>query len=146
MISFNDENLYQFLQSHFPADPDAPCLILPDGQVVSYGALQQGSFSRARELGAKALALALPEVAGEVRGARFAGEPLPAIARNQRARPGALVGRRDELALAPVLQHVAVARHVGGEDRLPRRHRFSGPDPELSRCRRPGRQSGVRRA
>ncbi len=43
MTSFNDENLYQFLQSHFPADSDAPCLILPDGQVVSYGTLQQES-------------------------------------------------------------------------------------------------------
>jgi malonyl-CoA/methylmalonyl-CoA synthetase len=43
MTSSKNENLYQVLQSHFPADPAAPCLILPDGTVVSYGALEQES-------------------------------------------------------------------------------------------------------
>jgi malonyl-CoA/methylmalonyl-CoA synthetase len=38
-----NENLYQVLQSRFPADPEAPCLILPGGRVVSYGTLQQES-------------------------------------------------------------------------------------------------------
>jgi len=38
-----NENLYQVLQSRFPTDPEAPCLILSDGSVVSYGMLQQES-------------------------------------------------------------------------------------------------------
>jgi malonyl-CoA/methylmalonyl-CoA synthetase len=38
-----NENLYQVLQSRFPTDPASPCLILPDGRVVSYGMLQQES-------------------------------------------------------------------------------------------------------
>ncbi len=37
------ENLYEILQSHFPANPDAPCLILPDGGEVSYGRLHRES-------------------------------------------------------------------------------------------------------
>jgi malonyl-CoA/methylmalonyl-CoA synthetase len=38
-----NENLYQVLQSRFPAEAAAPCLILPDGRVVSYGRLQEES-------------------------------------------------------------------------------------------------------
>jgi malonyl-CoA/methylmalonyl-CoA synthetase len=37
------ENLYEVLKSHFPENPDAPCLILPDGGEVGYGKLQQES-------------------------------------------------------------------------------------------------------
>jgi malonyl-CoA/methylmalonyl-CoA synthetase len=37
------ENLYEILQSRFPANPDAPCLILPDGSEVSYGKLHRES-------------------------------------------------------------------------------------------------------
>ena len=37
------ENLYEILKSHFPENPDAPCLILPDGGEVSYGKLDQES-------------------------------------------------------------------------------------------------------
>ena len=37
------ENLYEILQSRFPANPDAPCLILPDGSEVSYGRLHRES-------------------------------------------------------------------------------------------------------
>jgi len=36
-------NLYEILKSHFPADPEAPCLILPDGGVVSYSKLEKES-------------------------------------------------------------------------------------------------------
>ena len=35
-------NLYALLQSRFPADRSAPCLILPGGDDVSYGALEDG--------------------------------------------------------------------------------------------------------
>lgn len=38
-----NENLYETLQTHFPDNPDAPCLILPDGSEVSYGKLRQES-------------------------------------------------------------------------------------------------------
>jgi malonyl-CoA/methylmalonyl-CoA synthetase len=38
-----NENLYEILQSCFPANPDATCLILPDGAEVSYGRLQRES-------------------------------------------------------------------------------------------------------
>ena len=38
-----NENLYEILKSHFPGNPDAPCLILPDGDEVSYGRLDQES-------------------------------------------------------------------------------------------------------
>ncbi|HWU38745.1 MAG TPA: AMP-binding protein, partial [Candidatus Acidoferrum sp.] len=41
MTAVADENLYQFLKSHFPADPEAPCLILPDGGIVSYGRIEK---------------------------------------------------------------------------------------------------------
>jgi len=37
------ENLYEILQSRFPKDPDAPCLILPDNSEISYGRLGQES-------------------------------------------------------------------------------------------------------
>ena len=36
-------NLYALLKSCFPEDPDAPCLILPGGDVVSYGDLEKES-------------------------------------------------------------------------------------------------------
>jgi malonyl-CoA/methylmalonyl-CoA synthetase len=35
-------NLYALLQSRFPADRTAPCLLLPDGSELSYGALEDG--------------------------------------------------------------------------------------------------------
>ena len=41
MTTAADANLYQFLKSHFPADQEAPCLILPDGGTVSYDRLEQ---------------------------------------------------------------------------------------------------------
>jgi malonyl-CoA/methylmalonyl-CoA synthetase len=43
MNNVMNENLYAVLQARFPADPDAACLILPDGAEVSYGMLQQES-------------------------------------------------------------------------------------------------------
>ena len=36
-------NLYEILRSRFPGNPDAPCLILPGGDVVSYGRLEKES-------------------------------------------------------------------------------------------------------
>ena len=35
-------NLYALLQSRFPADRSAPCLLMPDGTNLSYGALEDG--------------------------------------------------------------------------------------------------------
>lgn len=37
------ENIYEILQARFPANPDAPCLILPEGPEISYGRLRQES-------------------------------------------------------------------------------------------------------
>ena len=38
-----NENLYDILKARFPGNPDAPCLILPDGEKVSYGRLDRES-------------------------------------------------------------------------------------------------------
>ena len=46
-------NLYALLQSRFPVDRSAPCLILPDGDAVSYGALEAGVGRLAALLKAK---------------------------------------------------------------------------------------------
>ena len=46
-------NLYALLQSRFPADRSAPCLLLPDGDEVSYGALEDGAGRLAALLSAK---------------------------------------------------------------------------------------------
>ena len=35
------ENLYDIFRSGFPADPSAPCLILPDGKIVTYDDLER---------------------------------------------------------------------------------------------------------
>src|ERR1019366_10513706 len=35
-------NLYALLQSRFPAARSAPCLLLPDGDDLNYGALEDG--------------------------------------------------------------------------------------------------------
>jgi malonyl-CoA/methylmalonyl-CoA synthetase len=37
-----NHNLYALLQSRFPVDRSAPCLILPGGEAISYGALEAG--------------------------------------------------------------------------------------------------------
>ena len=37
------DNLYSLLAGRFPADPEAPCLILPDGRRVSYAELESQS-------------------------------------------------------------------------------------------------------
>jgi malonyl-CoA/methylmalonyl-CoA synthetase len=38
-----NDNLYALLAARFPQNPDAPCLILPDGRRVSYGELESQS-------------------------------------------------------------------------------------------------------
>ena len=38
-----NENLYEILQSRFPENSNAPCLILPDGSEISYGRMQHES-------------------------------------------------------------------------------------------------------
>ncbi len=38
-----NENLYEILKVRFPENPDAPCLILPNGDEISYGRLEQES-------------------------------------------------------------------------------------------------------
>ena len=42
-IHGKNENLYEILKSRFPGNPKAPCLILADGDEVSYGRLHQES-------------------------------------------------------------------------------------------------------
>jgi malonyl-CoA/methylmalonyl-CoA synthetase len=39
----SDQNLYDFLKRGFPADPQAPCMILPGGAVITYGMLDEQS-------------------------------------------------------------------------------------------------------
>jgi malonyl-CoA/methylmalonyl-CoA synthetase len=46
-------NLYALLQSRFPVDRSAPCLLLPDGDEVSYGVLEDGIGRLAALLAAK---------------------------------------------------------------------------------------------
>ncbi|MBI2354226.1 MAG: malonyl-CoA synthase [Deltaproteobacteria bacterium] len=41
MNDVKNENLYELLSSRFPVDPAAPCLILPDGDEVSYAGLER---------------------------------------------------------------------------------------------------------
>lgn len=43
MIMSKNENLYSLLSSHFPAAPDAPCVILPDGRAWTYGDVERAS-------------------------------------------------------------------------------------------------------
>jgi len=38
-----NRNLYSLLSSHFPKDPVAPCMILPDGRVWTYGDVERAS-------------------------------------------------------------------------------------------------------
>jgi malonyl-CoA/methylmalonyl-CoA synthetase len=38
-----NENLYSLLSSHFPRDDKAPCMILPDGRVWTYGDVERAS-------------------------------------------------------------------------------------------------------
>src|SRR5574340_1634722 len=38
-----NRNLYSLLAARFPADPAAPCLLLPDGSETSYGDLERYS-------------------------------------------------------------------------------------------------------
>ncbi len=37
------QNLYDFLKAGFPADPRTPCMVLPDGAVITYGMLDAES-------------------------------------------------------------------------------------------------------
>ncbi|MFT3726438.1 MAG: AMP-binding protein [Terricaulis sp.] len=46
-------NLYQLIQSRFPADRSKPCFIMPDGREVSYAMLEQGVGRAAALLRAK---------------------------------------------------------------------------------------------
>ena len=38
-----NQNLYALLAAHFPQDPAAPCMILPDGRVWTYGDVERAS-------------------------------------------------------------------------------------------------------
>jgi malonyl-CoA/methylmalonyl-CoA synthetase len=49
-------NLYALLQSRFPRDRSAPCLIQPSGETISYGALEAGVGRMAALLRAKGVA------------------------------------------------------------------------------------------
>lgn len=48
-------NLYALLAAHFPSDASAPCLILPDGRVWSYGDIERASARIANLLTAMGL-------------------------------------------------------------------------------------------
>jgi len=52
----NDENLYSLLRSRFPRNPEAPCLILPDGRAWTYGDIDQASGRIARLIATLGLA------------------------------------------------------------------------------------------
>lgn len=41
MSNFSNENLYEILRTGFPADPEAPCLLLPYGGEISYAAMER---------------------------------------------------------------------------------------------------------
>jgi malonyl-CoA/methylmalonyl-CoA synthetase len=43
MNKVKNENLYEVIERHFSTEPEAPCMILPDGRVLSYGTLKQES-------------------------------------------------------------------------------------------------------
>ena len=49
MAAVSNANLYALMQSRFPAERAQPCLFLPDGRALSYGALEEG-VSRAAAL------------------------------------------------------------------------------------------------
>ena len=38
-----NQNLYALLAGHFPRQPDAPCMILADGRVWTYGDVERAS-------------------------------------------------------------------------------------------------------
>jgi malonyl-CoA/methylmalonyl-CoA synthetase len=38
-----NQNLYSLLSAHFPKDPAAPCMILPDGRIWTYGDVERAS-------------------------------------------------------------------------------------------------------
>ncbi|MCX7150275.1 MAG: hypothetical protein NTY05_12835, partial [Rhodocyclales bacterium] len=38
-----DANVYSLLAAHFPTDHAAPCMILPDGRVWTYGDIERAS-------------------------------------------------------------------------------------------------------
>ncbi|MDR3566572.1 MAG: malonyl-CoA synthase [Syntrophobacteraceae bacterium] len=43
MGNFTDQNLYDFLKAGFPAAPRTPCMLLPDGSVITYGMIDEQS-------------------------------------------------------------------------------------------------------
>ena len=45
-------NLYDFLKGGFPADPQTPCMMLPDGAVITYGMIEEESARFANLLAA----------------------------------------------------------------------------------------------
>ena len=48
-------NLYALLAAHFPAAPAAPCMILPDGRVWTYGDVERASARMANLIAALGL-------------------------------------------------------------------------------------------
>ncbi len=50
-----NQNLYSLLAEHFPKDPAAPCMILPDGRVWTYGDVERASARMANLIAALGL-------------------------------------------------------------------------------------------
>ena len=50
-----NQNLYSLLAAHFPQDPAAPCMILPDGRVWTYGDVERASGRMANLIAALGL-------------------------------------------------------------------------------------------
>ena len=50
-----NQNLYSLLAAHFPENPAAPCMLLPDGRVWTYGDVERASGRMANLIAALGL-------------------------------------------------------------------------------------------
>ena len=126
-----NQNLYSLLAAHFPQDPAAPCMILPDGRVWTYGDVERASGRMANLIAALGLKPGdrvaaqvekTPEALVLYLAAIRAGMvflPLnPAYQRNELefflndAKPGLFVCRPQSRALADELAAKAGVPHV----------------------------------
>lgn len=50
MTDSTNHNLYEILRAGFPSSPDSPCLLLPDGGIITYGMLERETSQLAHTL------------------------------------------------------------------------------------------------